>query len=240
MSEQGFSRRQFIHLCSVSAATLSLPVVAEQPLKAFSRVQLRDSNDQPLVADQLEFEQEYIFFYPYVSTPCFLLRLSQRVEPVELQTSEGRSYRWRGGVGADHSVVSFAAICSHKLTHPSGQVSFIGYRKAPVGNMSNENPVDRRGAVIHCCSEHSMYDPAAGARVLSGPAPQPLTSIALDTDEQGRLYADGVYGGSLYERFFERFDHRLDLEFQGRAREMANGSVRVVTTDEYSRVRVQC
>jgi len=36
--------------------------------------------------------------------------------------------------------------------------------------------------VIHCCSEHSQYDPAEGARVVAGPAPQPLAAILLDHD----------------------------------------------------------
>lgn len=240
MSKQGYSRRRFMHLCSATAAAMTLPAAAEQPLTAFTRVSLVDKNDRPLQVDRLVFEQEYLFFYPYVSTPCFLLRLPQPTEPVDLETEEGRPYRWQGGAGADHSVVSFAAICSHKLTHPSGPVSFIGYRKEPIGYLNEENRVERRGAVIQCCSEHSVYDPAAGARVIAGPAPQPLTSIALEADEQGRLHAHGVYGGSLYERFFERFDHRLDLEFEGRARQPVTDRARVVTAEDYSRMRIQC
>lgn len=244
MSEHAYSRRRFMHLCSATAAALTLPTSAQSlaalPLTQFTRVPLVDRDDRPLSVDQLVLEQEYLFFYPYVSTPCFLLRLPQALEPVDLETEEGRPYRWRGGAGADRSVVAFAAICSHKLTHPSGPVSFIGYRKEPVGFLTEDNRVTQRSAVIQCCSEHSIYDPAAGARVLAGPAPQPLTSIALETDDRERLYAHGVYGGALYERFFERFDYRLDLEFEGRARQPITGPARVVTAEEYSRMRIQC
>ena len=31
--------------------------------------------------------------------------------------------------------------------------------------------------LIHCCAEHSQYDPARGAEVLSGPARQPLNAL---------------------------------------------------------------
>ena len=33
-----------------------------------------------------------------------------------------------GGIGRDKSVVSFSAICAHKLSHPSRNISFINYR----------------------------------------------------------------------------------------------------------------
>jgi Rieske Fe-S protein len=36
--------------------------------------------------------------------------------------------------------------------------------------------------MIHCCAEHSEYDPAAGAKVMAGPAKQPLATILLDYD----------------------------------------------------------
>ena len=49
--------------------------------------------------------------------------------------------------------------------------------------------------MIHCCSEHSEYDPATGARVLGGPAPQPLSAILLEHDKSNDyLYAVGTLG----------------------------------------------
>lgn len=226
-------------LCGASLALLGeSPPTLANPTR-FARVALRDRRGRPITAGALETERDYLFFYPYVCTPCFLLRLARPTEPVELETAAGEAYRWRGGVGPEHSVVAFAAICSHRLTYPAESVSFIGYRKQPVGFLDGQR-VERRAAVIQCCSEHSLYDPAAGARVLAGPAPQPLASIALEADTTGALYATGVYGGLLYERFFRRFGFQLELEFGTRAQSPVEGVATVQPLDEYSRTRIQC
>ncbi len=239
MIDKVFSRRGFMGLCSAALALMSRGGVADQPLQGYARSLLVDRKGDPMTVDRLERERDYLFFYPYVCTPCFLLRLKAAAAPIDLETAAGEAYRWRGGVGEERSVVAFAAICSHKLTYPAETVSFIGYRKTPVGFV-NENRIERRGSVIQCCSEHSLYDPAAGARVIAGPAPQPLASIALETDEQGGLYATGVYGGALYERFFERFGFQLELEFGPQARQPVSGVAQVVPLSEYSRTRIQC
>jgi Rieske Fe-S protein len=158
---------------------------------------------------------------------------------VELQTAAGKSYQWQAGIGPQASIVAFAAICAHKLSYPTRPISFIGYRQQPVGFLNAEKQIVQRSAVIQCCSEHSIYDPAAGARVLSGPAPQPLTSIALE-EHDGELFVTGVYGGLLYERFFERFGFQLELDFGETARELVAGTAWVRPTEEYTRQRVQC
>jgi hypothetical protein len=66
-----------------------------------------------------------------------------------------RDLSWQGGIGADKSVVAYSAICAHKMTYPTRQVSFIGYRDAP-------SPVAGKGKVITCCSDRSVYDPSGG------------------------------------------------------------------------------
>src|SRR5438552_3337692 len=76
--------------------------------------------------------------------------------------------------GARRSIVAYSAICAHKLAYPTREISFIRYQEQPSKTS--------KGGVIHCCAEHSVYDPAAGARVVSGPAPQPLAAIVLDYD----------------------------------------------------------
>ncbi|MEZ5740855.1 MAG: hypothetical protein R3E68_16275 [Burkholderiaceae bacterium] len=59
-----------------------------------------------------------------------------------------------------------------------------------------------------------VADPAHGAAVLSGPAPQPLAAIDL-AELDGVLVARGVYGGLLFDQYFERFGERLMLEYKG-------------------------
>lgn len=240
MSSTGLTRRRFVHLCSAAAAWLGTPAAAErEPATAYADVALVDRHDIPLTIDTLEPEREYLFFYPYVSTPCFLLRLDQPTRPAALRTADGRDYRWPGGVGAEHRVVAFAAICSHQLTYPSRQVSFIGYRREPVSFFDGRRTI-RRASVIQCCAQRSVFDPATGARVLAGPAPQPLAGIALATDDDGALRAFGVYGGTVYRRFFEYFAFQLELEFGSGYREPVTGRAVVMSSEAYTRQWIQC
>ena len=145
------TRRRFIHLCAGAAASVSASSAAllsgcrgetnEQTAEeateettaytAHQRVRLLDADGGALTASRLAVNEEYLFFYPYVSTPCFLLRLEKPPAAAKLQTAAGDHYRWPGGAGSASegaSVVAFAAICAHKLSYPSKPVSFIGYR----------------------------------------------------------------------------------------------------------------
>ncbi len=194
------------------------------------------ADGRPFRAGELEPGQNYIFTYPYVSTPCFLLDLDEPLTAaVTLETREGQRYRWRGGVGERRSVVAFSAICPHRMTHPAPGVTFISYRKPRSGG-SQDN------GVIHCCSENSRFDPREGARVLSGPAPEPLAAIALEHDPASdRLFATGAYGGLLFRKFLEQFEGRLTLDFgAGRYAEVVPGDCPVRHLDEYSRTNMQC
>ena len=96
--------------------------------------------------------------------------------------------------------------------------------------------------VIFCCSEKSVYDPADGARVLGGPAKQPLATILLQSDpETGALSALGTLGGEMYDAFFEKFAFRLALEHETGSIERRVGATSVVMDiEEYSRTIMQC
>lgn len=234
------SRRRFIGACG-AALTLFGQARVAAPLTVFAPVRLVDEHDQPLTPALLEPEREYVFFYPYLSTPAFLLDLGRpTVATQSLQTADGTPYQWTGGIGPQQSIVAFSAICAHRLSHPAAAVSFIGYRSQPVGFIGPDRTLVRQGAVIQCCSEQSIYDPAHGAQVLAGPAPQPLAAIALNADD-GTLSAHGVYGGLLFERFFAEFGFRLELEFGSeRFREPVSGTAVVRPLDAYTRQRIQC
>ncbi len=210
-------RRRFLGRCGSMLGMLAAgrPVAAGMPLQAFSTVQLVDDHERPLLVDALEPRTEYIFHYPYTTTPCFLIDLGSPALPDgELETAEGARYRWQGGVGPGRSIVAFSAICSHRLSHPTPRASFIGYRRDPVGFLDASFDVQRRPGVIQCCSEQSVYDPATGARVLGGPAPQPLAAVQLEYRDDGSLRATGVYGGQMFDRYFELFASRLVLEYE--------------------------
>jgi arsenite oxidase small subunit len=223
-----FNRRGFVRLC-VSAAALvgAVPALLAQSdaaVRRYQRVKLIDDRDRPIAAAHLKVGESYLFYYPYISTPCFLLNLGRATKDASLQTEDGRRYHWDGGVGARRSVVAFSAICAHKLSHPAREVSFINYRHEAASFHDSSDKETERAQVIYCCSEKSVYDPADGARVLGGPAKQPLTTIALEQDDEGTLFAIGTAGGELFDRFFERFSSRLALEFR-------TSDVRKVVTD---------
>jgi Rieske Fe-S protein len=158
------------------------------------------------------------------------------VQNVELKTENGGSYLWPGGVGGNHAIVGYSAICAHRMTYPTRQISFISYReRSTASKISRPN-------TIHCCSEHSEYDPAAGARVLSGPAPQPLSAILLEHDTANdSLYAIGTLGGELFNAFFDKFDFKLALDYGAdRARQRVSGQTPVTTLQNFCKQQVRC
>lgn len=231
-------RREFVQACAAAAGGASLPQSAPaanlSSARMYARVRLVDDSGAPTRIDALRPGINYVFDYPYAATPCFLLRLDRPVTPVELRTESGQPYRWEGGLGASKSVVAYSAICAHKLTYPTKQVSFIGYRHEP-------SPVAPNGKVITCCSDRSVYDPAAGARVVSGPAPQPLATILLEQDPRtGDVYAVGTYGGEMFAEFFRRFEFRLQLEMGPRARAAVEGTTVVKELESYSTQWAKC
>jgi hypothetical protein len=113
-------------------------------------------------------------------------------------------------------------------------VTFIGYREAP-------SPVAGKGRVITCCSDRSVYDPAAGARVVSGPAPQPLATILLEHDRAAdEVYAVGTFGGEKFDEFFAKYAFRLDLEMGNKARAGVEATTVVLPLERYSVQWARC
>ncbi|NIR61938.1 MAG: hypothetical protein GWO02_21850 [Gammaproteobacteria bacterium] len=242
-----FDRRRFVQACLSTVALAGCnrskpPLPEEGYLKRYDRAKLVDRRRRPITAESLQPGETYVFNYPYRATPCFLLDLGKPTETdVDLETEEGQAYRWRGGVGPGRSVVSYSAICSHRLTYPAPSVSFISYRDKPVKFKTRAEEEVRRRDVIYCCSERSVYDPAAGARVLGGPAPQPLAAIVLESDGDGTLYATGAYGGTLFQTFFDKFGFSLELQFvSGRAHDPVREEAEVVPIAEYSDHLIFC
>jgi arsenite oxidase small subunit len=214
----------------------SLATKGEVKPTAYSRSRLSDERRQPLRAGTLIAGRNYIFHYPFEGTPCFLIDLGKPTgQNVSLRTENGAGYAWPGGVGPRRSIVAYSAICTHRMTYPTRQISFISYReRSSAGNAAKLN-------TIHCCSEHSEYDPASGARVLSGPAPQPLPAILLDYDAAtDGLYATGTLGGDLYNAFFSKYEIKLELDYGSRARQRVDDVTVVTELGNFCRQQVRC
>ena len=228
-------RRDFMLACAASAVGASWPAPADATPRLYSRALLIDASGRPLKAGSLPANRNFIFHYPFAGTPCFLLNLGQATKPAAtLRTADQQSYDWPGGVGAERSIVAYSAICAHRLAYPTREISFISYRE-------EKSAGSKFAHVIHCCSEHSQYDPAEGAKVLAGPAPQPLAAILLDYDpKDDSLCATGTLGGEMFDEFFRKYEFRLALDFKGHPKDAVSRSCVVSELTDYCRQQVKC
>jgi arsenite oxidase small subunit len=227
-------RRDFIKFCAATAV-VSPAVAADSRPRFYARAKLMDEKGVPLHAKAIPARQNLIFHYPYAATPCFLLNLGKPAAvSVQLKTAGNESYEWRGGVGAERSVVAYSAICAHKLSYPTKDISFISFR-------AEKSAGNKHAAVIHCCSEHSQYDPAQGAKVLAGPAPQPLAAILLEHDAAtDELHAVGTLGGEMFNNFFAKYEFKLAMDHGPSARAVVAGACVVQALENYCRQQVKC
>jgi arsenite oxidase small subunit len=232
-------RRSFIETCTsgaaCAAAASALPAfAADSKPKPYSRALLVDEHGNPVRASKLKPLTNYVFDYPFEATPVFLLDLGKPALPQSLSTRDRDAYAWPGGVGVRRSVVAYSAICAHQLVYPTREVSFISFRKTrALRGVQDE--------LIHCCADHSQYDPAKGAEVLSGPATQPLCAVLLDHDAKlDTLTAYATLGGELFDDFFKKYEMKLSLEVGPKARNRVAGQSVVQELEKYCRNSIQC
>ena len=232
-------RRRFLSTCALlggAAGLAPLPAAfADAAPRYYPRTRLIDIHGAPIRAAALAADTNYVFQYPFAATPCFLLKLGQRVAAgAELRRQDGAVYAWQGGIGPRGNVVAFSAICAHKLAYPTRDVSFIRFQR--------ERSATSSGNVIHCCADHSVYDPAAGARVVAGPAPQPLAAILLEHDvARDELFALGTIGPEQFDAFFAKYATKLALEYgSGRARAPVPDTTVVRELDSYCKTTIRC
>jgi len=232
-------RRQFLSACAAVAGSAQIAAAATAwsatPTRFYARTLLVDVHGAPLKTSSLAARTNYVFNYPYAGTPCFLLDLGRPlVAKGDMLRADGATYQWTGGVGKSRSIVAYSAICAHKLAYPTREVSFIRFQ--------SHRSSTSDGDVIHCCADHSVYDPSSGARVVSGPAPQPLAAIVLEYDAAAdELHALGTLGAEQFEDFFAKYDFKLAMEYgSGRARTPAAATTVVRELTQYCRQTIQC
>ena len=223
--------RQAACVAGARAASSALPVVAGEEQR-HPRSLLVDPQGRPWQAQDLKKNEAFLFNYPYTASPVFLIAFEQPLKPVELVTEAKTPYVAPAGVGPDRSIVAFSAICAHKLMYPTPVISFIGLRSGGRGEPAH---------VIQCCGENSRYDPLHGARVIDGPAPQPLAAVLLEWDEKSdQLHAVGTRGGEMFDAFFEKYAARLELETGNSLRKPSGATVVVQPAAKYSRQWRSC
>jgi len=232
-------RRRFVGICGAGLAALQMRGLAAQDhnnSQEYARVKLVLPSGETLHPARLKPNLAYVFHYPYVGTPCFLIRLDLPIAKTSgLKTADGSTYTGIGGAGPDQSIVAFTAICPHQLSYLGKDRSFINYR-------ADKSTVAKRNQVIVCCAHHSVYDPKAGGRVVSGPAPQSLTSILLNYEKsEDALFATGTLGSELFTAYFRAFKIDLIKAFgRGKAKQRVTGHAVVLEADKYCARQVRC
>ena len=216
-------RRNFIRLATGILALGTAKFLGHdagaETSKPYQRVKLVDEQGRGIKTAALAADEGYLFFYPYRSTPCFLLKLGARED----------------GAGVAGSIVAYAAICTHQVTRPSPRKSFINYR-------SRKREAGETSGRITCCLHGSMFDPAQGGKVVGGPAPQPLTTIKLDFDEESdELYAVGTRGVEVYKAYFKAYRKELRQEFgPALVRQESSGEAVVMPFSAYTKRQFFC
>jgi arsenite oxidase small subunit len=211
-------RRRFLGCGAVAGVALlrgAWPAAArgaaEAQVQRSARVRLVLEGGAPLRASTLTPHADYLFFYPFDGTPCFLLDLGTPIPPADVPMRTGDRYAWPGGVGRDRSIVAYAAICPHTYTHPTREAAMIHY-------FPPDQPatVAQRGGVITCCVHGSAFDPARGAVPLQPPAELPLAAVVLEWDEASDgLSAAGIVGRPVFVEFFRSFPRIARREVTG-------------------------
>jgi arsenite oxidase small subunit len=224
--------RQAACVAGAWAVSSALPVVAAGEVQRHPRSLLVDAHGSPFTARQLKIGEAFLFNYPYTASPVFLLAFEREVKPAELVTENRQRYAAPAGVGPNRSIVAFSAICTHKLVYPTSAISFIGLRSGGRGEPPH---------VIHCCGDNSRYDPLQGARVIDGPAPQPLAAVLLEWDPaDDQLHATGTRGGEMFDAFFRKYATKLELETGSGVPKPSGATVVVQPAASYSRQWRSC
>ena len=232
-------RRRFLRTCALAGGAVALAArqssFADVVPRYYTKTRLVDIHGDSIRIGALAEDTNFVFHYPYAATPCFLLKLGRSATAAgDLRREDGATYAWQGGVGPGRNLVAFSAICAHKLAYPTRDVSFIRFQK--------DRSATSSGNVIHCCADHSVYDPSAGARVVAGPAPQPLAAIVLAHDAaRDEIYAVGTLGAEQFDAFFVKYDVRLSLEYgANRGRAPVADTTVVRELENYCKTTIRC
>lgn len=232
-------RRGFVKLCTGSAA-LALSGMGRDALagdyESFPPAKLADKQGNPLKASAIPAGEAMVFSYPFAGVPCFLVNLGERTAKVgiSLKSDEG-DYSWKGGVGPKGNFVAFVAICTHQLSYPQPEISYLRY--AATGS-----ELAGGGGKIVCCAHASVFDPTEGAQVVSGPATMPLLPVRLAYDvTRDELAADGIMGLAFIQRFFKTYRADLNSRFgPGGYRQEVGGVTACVPLSQYSGIVPAC
>jgi len=142
-------------------------------------VRLVDSLGRVLRADDIEEDTFYTAFphgapHEQIGAPLVLVRL----DPSELKLPDGRK-GW-----APEGILAYSKICTH-----AGCA--VALYRTPLFEPTSDKPA------LVCPCHYSTFDPAAGGRVLFGPAGRPLPQLPLEIGGGGTLAAAGGFSDAI-------------------------------------------
>ena len=204
-----------------------MPPIPEQ--HPFPRTKLVWEDGSPVKASELEVNTIYIFSYPLVNTPNFLLNLGdENGNPVTIPEAEiplmmdplneeSGLFKKTGnrveigkipGIGGTYKFPGGVGPNNSIVAYSAICQHFACYYPAmryfPPG-VSPPNPPSEavaKGAVIFCSCHGSTYDPYRGAVVLTSPAASPLPAVVLEWDKDtDELWAVKVVGATITGKF---------------------------------------
>lgn len=230
-------RRRFVGLCAGTAVALATGArrVSAVSMRDCPPAKLVDANGVPLRASSLTRAQAYVFHYPFRAVPCFLIKLGQARVAGPLTDGEGGDRRLAGDAGERHQLVSYVAVCTHQLSYASTAASVIRYA-------ADDSELAGTPGMIVCCAHGSVFDPAAGARMVSGPADQPLIPIRLEFDPlDDSVTATGIGESTLIDRFFAAYKSDLIVEYgPGAYRQPVGETTTAMLLDQFSAIVPSC
>ena len=238
-------RRNFLKVSATSAMAVAIaPSLITQKLYAedgsmfqtFERVQLKDTEGNPLKSKALVKEENYVFMYPHAATPAIMVDLPEATQKdVKLKAEDGTEYVYKGGAGANGTIVAYSAICQHQLTHPTAKMTMFQYVPTTGKTLAYE-----KAGVFVCTSHLAAYDPKEGGKVVGGPAKQGLASIILEVDAEDNIWAVAVLGPVKFQEFFDAFKQDLKKE-HGRkgAKKLVKEEVKVQKLTDFTKEIIQ-
>lgn len=201
------NRRKAIKTCSLFAVgTMFNLIKFEEALssenslyKRYKKTLLVKEDGTPFRESDIQPNVALLFFYPFKSTPCYIINTGKEIKPIDVTLKDGRNYKFNGGIGLEKSIVAYSAICSHQWNYPNKDFSLFNY----YSKLEKSETTGKKG-VIQCCAHISVFDPENGGVVVEGPAEFPLASIVLE-QENGNIYASGVLGRDQFYEFFDLY-----------------------------------
>jgi len=238
-------RRNFLQLSATSAMAIAVaPSLISQKLYAedgslfqtFEKVQLKDTEGNALKSKTLVKEENYVFMYPHAATPAIMVDLpTPAAKEIKLKAEDGTEYIYKGGAGAQGTIVAFSAICAHQLTHPQKAMTMFQY----VPTTGKTLAYDKAGVFV-CSSHLAAYDATQGGKVLGGPANQGLASIILEIDADDNIWAVAVLGPNKFQEFFDAFkqEHKAEHGRRG-AKKLVKEEVKVQQLKDFTAEMIQ-